>query len=83
MLGGRESLSERFLQWALYWRRCLQPFKAAELYGAAGFQVDHMDQIGDAVGAALASGRPAVIGISVDPAALYSFRQDSFKHRGG
>ena len=57
--------------------------KAAELYGAAGFKGDHLDQIGDAVGAALAANRPAVIDVSVDPAALYSFRRDSFKHRGG
>jgi len=57
--------------------------QAAELYGAAGFKVDHLDQIGDAVSAALASDRPAVIDVSVDPAALYSFRRDSFKHRGG
>lgn len=57
--------------------------QAAELYGAAGFKVDHLDQIGDAVTAALNAGRPAVIDVSVDPAALYSFRRDSFKHRGG
>ena len=57
--------------------------KAAELYGAAGFKVDHLDQIGDAVAAALNAGRPAVVDVSVDPAALYSFRRDSFKHRGG
>ena len=57
--------------------------QAAELYGAAGFKVDHLDQIGDAVTAALGAGRPAVIDVSVDPAALYSFRRDSFKHRGG
>jgi len=56
---------------------------AAELYGAAGFRVDHLDQLGDAVQAALAADRPAVIDVSVDPAALYSFRRDSFKHRGG
>ena len=36
-----------------------------------------------AVQAALACDRPAVIEVAVDPNALYSFRRDSFKHRGG
>ncbi len=60
------------------------PFdKVAELYGAAGFKVERLDQVGDAVKDALNVGKPAVIDVSVDPAALYSFRRDSFKHRGG
>lgn len=60
------------------------PFdKVAELYGAAGFKVDHLSEVGDAVQAALACGKPAVVDVAVDPAALYSFRRDSFKHRGG
>ena len=60
------------------------PFdKAAELYGAAGFRVDRLDEIDEAVSAALACGKPAVLDVAVDPAALYSFRRDSFKHRGG
>ena len=60
------------------------PFdKAAELYGATGFRVDRLAEVGDAVRAALACGRPAVVDVAVDPAALYSFRRDSFKHRGG
>ena len=60
------------------------PFdKAAELYGAAGFHVDKISELGDAVNAALASGKPAVVNVAVDPNALYSFRRDSFKHRGG
>jgi acetolactate synthase-1/2/3 large subunit/sulfoacetaldehyde acetyltransferase len=60
------------------------PFdKAAELYGAAGFRVEQLGDVGDAVNAALACGRPAVVDVAVDPAALYSFRRDSFKHRGG
>ena len=60
------------------------PFdKAAELYGAAGFRVDRLSEVGDAVAAALGAGRPAVVDVAVDPAALYSFRRDSFKHRGG
>ena len=60
------------------------PFdKLAELYGAAGFRVERLGELGDAVTAALACGKPAVIDVAVDPAALYSFRRDSFKHRGG
>lgn len=60
------------------------PFdKAAELYGAAGFRVERLAEVGEAVSAALACGKPAVVDIAVDPAALYSFRRDSFKHRGG
>ena len=60
------------------------PFdKVAELYGAAGFKVERTSEVGDAVQAALDCGKPAVIDVAVDPAALYSFRRDSFKHRGG
>jgi len=60
------------------------PFdKLAELYGAAGYKVERCAEIGEAVQAALDCGRPAVVDIAVDPAALYSFRRDSFKHRGG
>ena len=57
--------------------------KVAELYGAKGYAVDQLSDVGDAVKAALACGKPAVIDVAVDPAALYSFRRDSFKHRGG
>jgi acetolactate synthase-1/2/3 large subunit/sulfoacetaldehyde acetyltransferase len=57
--------------------------RLAELYGAAGFKVERLSEVADAVKAALACNRPAVIDISVDPDALYSFRRDSFKHRGG
>ena len=57
--------------------------KAAELYGAAGFRVERLSDMADAVHAALGAGKPAVVDIQVDPAALYSFRRDSFKHRGG
>ena len=60
------------------------PFdKLAELYGAAGFKVERIGEVGQAVQAALDCGKPAVIDIAIDPAALYSFRRDSFKHRGG
>jgi thiamine pyrophosphate-dependent acetolactate synthase large subunit-like protein len=60
------------------------PFdKLAELYGAAGFRADSLAGVTEAVEAALVCGKPAVIDVAVDPAALYSFRRDSFKHRGG
>ncbi|MBT8435577.1 MAG: thiamine pyrophosphate-binding protein [Gammaproteobacteria bacterium] len=60
------------------------PFdKVAELYGAAGFKVERIGEVGEAVQAALDCGQPAVVDVAVDPAALYSFRRDSFKHRGG
>ncbi len=58
------------------------PFdKVAELYGAAGYRAERTSDIGEAIEAALACGRPAVVDIAVDPDALYSFRRDSFKHR--
>ena len=60
------------------------PFdKVAGLYGAAGYRVDRLGELGAAVEAALGCGKPAVIDVAVDPAALYSFRRDSFRHRGG
>ena len=60
------------------------PFdKLAELYGAAGFRADRLADVAPAVEAALTCGKPAVVDVAVDPAALYSFRRDSFKHRGG
>ena len=39
----------------------------AELFGARGYYVEHADQIGDVVRAALACGKPAVIEIPIDP----------------
>ena len=58
------------------------PFdKVAELYGAAGFKVERLEELADAVEAAQNCGKPAVIDVMVDPKALYSFRRDSFKHR--
>ena len=57
--------------------------KLAELYGARGFHADTLGQMAEAIEAALACGKPAVVDVAVDPAALYSFRRDSFKHRGG
>jgi acetolactate synthase-1/2/3 large subunit/sulfoacetaldehyde acetyltransferase len=60
------------------------PFdKIAELYGAKGYSVDKLSDVNAAVEAALACGKPAVVDVMVDPSALYSFRRDSFKHRGG
>ena len=60
------------------------PFdKVAELYGAKGFKAERLSEVAPAIEAALACGKPAVVDVAVDPAALYSFRRDSFKHRGG
>ena len=59
------------------------PFdKLAELYGAQGFKVEKLNELSEVVVAALKCNKPAVIDVSVDPQALYSFRRDSFKHRG-
>ena len=60
------------------------PFdKLAELYGAKGYKARTLDEMAQAIEDALECGKPAVIDTEVDPAALYSFRRDSFKHRGG
>ena len=60
------------------------PFdKLAELYGATGFKATTLAQMAEAIEAGLKSDGPVVIDTDVDPAALYSFRRDSFKHRGG
>ena len=60
------------------------PFdKLAELYGAKGYRAESLSQTAAAIEAALSCGKPAVIDVQIDPAALYSFRRDSFKHRGG
>jgi len=60
------------------------PFdKLAELYGAKGYRAETLDQMAQAIEDALTCGKPAVIDTMVDPEALYSFRRDSFKHRGG
>jgi acetolactate synthase-1/2/3 large subunit/sulfoacetaldehyde acetyltransferase len=39
----------------------------ARLFGAAGYYVEHPDQIGDTVRAAFAAGKPAIVEIPVDP----------------
>lgn len=41
--------------------------KYADLFGAKGYYVEHADQIGDALQAALQCGKPAVIEIPIDP----------------
>ncbi len=55
--------------------------KLAELWGARGFRVDRAADLAGAVAEAIACGKPAIVDVSVDPNALYSFRRDSFKHR--
>lgn len=60
------------------------PFdQLADLYGARGFKAETLADVGPAVEAAIAHEGPAVVDVAVDPDALYSFRRDSFKHRGG
>jgi acetolactate synthase-1/2/3 large subunit/sulfoacetaldehyde acetyltransferase len=41
--------------------------KFADLFGAQGYYVEHADQIGDTMQAALRCGKPAVIEIPIDP----------------
>ena len=55
----------------------------AELYGARSFRADTLGQMAEAIEATLACGKLAIVDSAVDPTALYSFRRDSFKHRGG
>jgi acetolactate synthase-1/2/3 large subunit/sulfoacetaldehyde acetyltransferase len=39
----------------------------ARLFGAEGYYVEHPDQVGDALRAALAAGKPAIVEIPIDP----------------
>ena len=55
--------------------------RLAELWGAAGFRADRAADLAATVREAVACGRPAIVDVKVDPAALYSFRRNSFKHR--
>jgi thiamine pyrophosphate-dependent acetolactate synthase large subunit-like protein len=55
--------------------------KVAELFGAAGCRVDQQARAGDALRAALACGKPAIVDAMIDPDALCSFRRDAFAHR--
>ncbi len=58
------------------------PFdELARLYGGAGYRVERLSEVEDAIAAALDEDKPAVVDIKVDPDALYSFRRDSFAHR--
>ncbi len=41
--------------------------KFAELFGAKGYYVEHADQIGDTMRAALQCGKPAIVEIPIDP----------------
>jgi acetolactate synthase-1/2/3 large subunit/sulfoacetaldehyde acetyltransferase len=41
--------------------------RLAELFGAAGYYVDHPDQVGDVIRAALTGSRPAIVEIPIDP----------------
>lgn len=60
------------------------PFdRLAELYGARGFRVEQPRDLERTLAEALACDKPAVVDVQVDPAALYSFRRDSFAHRSG
>ena len=53
--------------------------KVAELCGAIGFAVTRPEEIGPAIGEALAARRPAVIHVKIDPEALNTLRKDLFK----
>jgi len=55
--------------------------EVAKLCGALGYAVATPGELSEAVSAALAANRPAVIHVKVDPNAMVSFRRDSFKHK--
>ena len=55
--------------------------KVAELYGCKGIKVEKAGEIGDAIKAGIEADCPTVIDVQCSPDALYSFRQDSFKHK--
>ena len=57
--------------------------KLAQLHGAAGFRIEKGAQLESVLREAFACTKPAVVDVMVDPAALYSFRRDSFRHRAG
>ena len=50
-------------------------------YGAKGFKVERISEVGESVVAALKCDKPAVVEIAIDPEALHSFRRDSFKYK--
>lgn len=53
--------------------------EVARLCGALGFAVEAPGDLGPALKEALTSGRPAVIHVKIDPAALSALRKDLFK----
>lgn len=53
--------------------------EVARLCGARGFAVDAPGALGPALQDALAAGKPAVIHVKIDPAALSTLRKDLFK----
>ena len=60
------------------------PFdKLSELYGAQGLRAQTINEVRETLQLALITDGPSIIDVAVDPEALYSFRRDSFKHRGG
>jgi acetolactate synthase-1/2/3 large subunit/sulfoacetaldehyde acetyltransferase len=55
--------------------------KLAELWGVKGYRASSIKEFENVFGEALSADAPAVIDVSVDPDALFSFRRDSFTHR--
>ncbi|HXS51795.1 MAG TPA: thiamine pyrophosphate-binding protein [Usitatibacter sp.] len=53
----------------------------AALHGAAGFRIERATDLEPVLREAFACRKPAVVDVMIDPAALYSFRRDSFRHR--
>ena len=50
----------------------------ARLLGAGGWRVSRPGETAEALGSALATGKPAVIHVDVDPDAIQSLRKDLF-----
>lgn len=55
--------------------------QVARLCGGEGYTAERPGEVADALSQALASDKPAVVHVKVDPDAMISFRRDSFKHR--
>lgn len=55
--------------------------KLAELWGVKGYKASSIKEFENVFSDALSADAPAVIDVSVDPDALFSFRRDSFAHR--
>jgi acetolactate synthase-1/2/3 large subunit/sulfoacetaldehyde acetyltransferase len=55
--------------------------KLAELWGVKGYRASSIKEFEKVFADALSANSPAVIDVSVDPDALFSFRRDSFAHR--